>query len=38
MARAFEDPSYDYYRLTKDVGPMKVGTIFYSKKYQQNQS
>lgn len=27
--RAFSDPKYDYYRLTKDFGILKAGTIFY---------
>ena len=27
--RAFSDPHYDYYRLTRDLGPLKAGTIFY---------
>ena len=27
--RAFEKPCYDYYKLTKDLGFMKAGTIFY---------
>jgi len=27
--RAFGDLSYDFYRLTQDVGPLKAGTIFY---------
>lgn len=27
--RAFSDPDVDYYRLTKDFGLLKAGTIFY---------
>lgn len=27
--RAFSKPEYDYYRLTKDFGLLKAGTIFY---------
>jgi len=27
--RAFSDPKYTYYRLTKDFGILKAGTIFY---------
>ena len=27
--RAFSDPKYNYYRLTKDFGLLKAGTIFY---------
>ena len=27
--RAFSDPDYDYYRLTKDFGLLKAGTIFF---------
>ena len=27
--RAFEDPKYDYYRLTRDLGFLKAGTVFY---------
>ena len=27
--RAFSDPNYDYYRLTKDFGLLKAGTIFF---------
>ena len=27
--RAFSDPKYDYYKLTKDFGILKAGTIFY---------
>lgn len=27
--RAFSDPKYDYYELTKDFGILKAGTIFY---------
>ena len=27
--RAFSNPKYDYYRLTKDFGLLKAGTIFY---------
>lgn len=27
--RAFENPCYDYYMLTKDVGFMKAGTVFF---------
>ena len=27
--RAFSDPQYDYYRLTKDIGLLKAGDIFY---------
>jgi hypothetical protein len=27
--RAFENPNCDYYRLTKDLGVLKAGTIFY---------
>lgn len=27
--RAFSNPHYDYYRLTRDLGPLKAGTIFY---------
>lgn len=27
--RAFEYPQYDYYRLTRDLGPLKEGTIFF---------
>lgn len=27
--RAFSNPKYDYYRLTKDFGLLKAGTIFF---------
>ena len=27
--RAFSSPEYDYYKLTKDFGLLKAGTIFY---------
>ena len=27
--RAFSDPQYDYYKLTKDFGLLEKGTIFY---------
>lgn len=27
--KAFSDPNYDYYRLTKDFGLLKAGTIFF---------
>ena len=27
--RAFSDPKYDYYRLTRDLWPLKAGDIFY---------
>lgn len=27
--RAFANPDYDYYRLTKDFGMLKAGTMFY---------
>jgi len=29
VIRAFSSPNYDYYRLTKDFGLLKAGTIFY---------
>ena len=27
--KAFEYPQYDYYRLTRDLGPLPEGTIFF---------
>ncbi len=27
--RAFENPNYDYYKLTRDLGLLKKGDIFY---------
>lgn len=30
--RAFSDPDYDYYELTRDLHPLEKGTIFYHDK------